>query len=283
MKPTALPVNFHIGIQRAGSSYLNNLFRAHPDISLSSVQEVNFYTTQFSKGTEWYLGTFDEKPFRIDTSPHYFIRGAEAAPRIAAALPDEHPKFLLIVRNPVDFLYSFYQLKIRYKQLHREYPGKHRNFLDFCRQHPEFVKLGKFYEQLNTLWLPYFSKDQFKIILFEEYVKNEQQAVQEILDFFGLPQVVLQAPPSAKNATLAHPLLGKVKQWVVQSKALTRWLKSSKWFNYIYNNYLISSKKLPADQRRQVAALLNEDVQNLGRFIGKPLTQWSDFDPANFA
>lgn len=64
-----LPTLFHLGTPRAGNSFLLNLLSSHPDVSLSPMQKVNFYTSNWERGFEWYLTRFPAKGRRVDTSP----------------------------------------------------------------------------------------------------------------------------------------------------------------------------------------------------------------------
>ena len=118
-----LPTRFHIGTQRAGSSYIYNLLKSHPGVSLSPRQEIHFYTRKFEQGVDWYLSNFGSGGTPIDTSPKYFHRGEVVAPRIKTMLGDARPYFLLVLRNPIDYAFSHFRMHQRQGALPGEAPG----------------------------------------------------------------------------------------------------------------------------------------------------------------
>jgi hypothetical protein len=69
-------------------------------------------TTHYEKGFKWYMAQFPAEGTRIDTSPTY-VHSEVGAPRIKEAVGAEAPRFLLIVRNPIDYARSHYQMQVR--------------------------------------------------------------------------------------------------------------------------------------------------------------------------
>ena len=134
-----LPHLFHIGTKKAGSTYLFNLLRAHPDVTLS-FQEVAFYTRHFDRGVEWYINSFAKNGYAVDTSPKYFMQGKQAAPRIERLVTDPPPLFLLILRNPIDYVHSHYQMHLRtgyFRQHRTTYPKVPKNGI-YIQESPSY-------------------------------------------------------------------------------------------------------------------------------------------------
>ncbi len=277
----ALPLHFHIGTQRAGSTYLYNLLKAHPDISLSTFQEVSFYSNNFQRGTGWYADTFPQNGLRIDTSPVYFKMGHEVAPRIKAALQDQHPKFLVILRNPIDYVYSHYLMHLQngfFKNNSDKYPEMPKKFIDFIERYPNYLERGCYYTILEKNWLSAFDPSQFKIIFFEEFTANTDHAIAEILSFFGVPPMKLTTLPSSKNKMFRYPLLYKARNIIVKSRTLTRLLKNNSLFNVFYEKFLTSkAPPLSMQDRGQLQSSFSREVLALKSFTGRIPDQWKDF------
>ena len=237
-----LPHLFHIGTQKAGSTYLFNLLRAHPDVTLS-FQEVAFYTRHFDRGVEWYINSFAKNGYAVDTSPKYFMQGKQAAPRIKRLVTDPPPLFLLILRNPIDYVHSHYQMHLRtgyFRQHRTTYPKVPKNLVDFLELYPNYLERGRYCQILEEQWLSYFDQTQFQIVSFERFIAHTDDVLGRILDFFSLRDIELSTMSTSKNAMLRHPFLYKVKEMVTKSPRLTSLLRNSKLFNFFYEGYLTS-------------------------------------------
>jgi hypothetical protein len=280
------PSLFHIGTQKAGSTYLYNLLAGHPDVTLSHLTEVNFFTKNFTKGFDWYSSQFPEGRNKIDASPKYFMLGKEAAPRIKdyseKFLQGIEPKFLLILRNPIDYLNSHFQMQLRqswFKKNPNLYPKISNNIVEFVKMYPQYLERAYYYKILNQHWLKYFNQEQFIIIFFEDFITDYQSAFKEIFTFWGLPEVELKAPEVSKNAVMNNQLLLKAQKMVIGNAKLKKALKSSKFFNNIYSRFLsgAGSQRLSADQRAYLRDIFKEDVAKLKDMLGREVECWGDF------
>jgi hypothetical protein len=276
-----LPIRFHIGTPRAGSSFLFNLLKAHPDVSLSPSQKINFYSEHFERGFDWYLGNFVDDGCPIDTSPTYFLQGDRVGPRIKQAVGTTLPLFLLVLRNPIDYTYSHYQMQIRQGFFTRRrdlYPYMPNNFAEFAYQYPEWSSRGKYAEILQLHWFPHFDAKQFKILLFEDLVQNTHLETSAILSFFRLPPHPISTVASSRNTTLRYPSLHYARRALNKLPRVKRRLKQSSAFNYAYEHYLTDkSSKLGAHDRADLARLFRDDVNDLKQLLGHGIRPWQDF------
>lgn len=90
-----------IGMPRAGTTWLYENFKKHPDICISDHKEINRYLLDMND--RHYLDFFSDsnKKVCLDISPLYFF-DTEALARISA----NHEKVILIVRNQEDWIES---------------------------------------------------------------------------------------------------------------------------------------------------------------------------------
>ena len=275
-----LPHLFHIGTQKAGSTYLYNLLRAHPDVTLSS-QGIAFYTGHFDRGVGWYVNSFAEGGYAVDTSPKYFMQGKQAAPRIKRLVTDPPPLFLLILRNPIDYVHSHYQMHLRtgYFRQHRTmYPKVPKNLEDFLELYPNYLERGRYCQILEEHWLSHFDRSQFEIVSFEKFITRTDDVLGGILSFFRLRDLELSTASTSKNAMLRYPLLYKAKAMVAKKPLLTSLLRNSKLFNLFYERYLTSgTPQLSQSDRDLLRGYFAEDVERLKKIVGREMPEWIDF------
>jgi hypothetical protein len=110
MKENLQPPSFiGIGAQRAGTSWLYNCLRDHPEIYMPQ-KEVHFFDIHYEKGIEWYFDLFSplNKGIRSgEITPDYMF-DEQAILRLKKHAPDT--KLVVILRSPLDRAYSAYNL-----------------------------------------------------------------------------------------------------------------------------------------------------------------------------
>jgi hypothetical protein len=277
-----LPTRFHIGTQRAGSTFLFNLLKSHPDVSVNPTQAIEFYGARYHQGFEWYLSGFPAEGIRIDTSARLFLYGDVAAPRIKEAVGADAPRFLLVLRNPVDYARSHYEYQLRRGMLERNrdlYPVLPGSFVQFTRRYDEWLSLARYAYLLQNFWFSHFDRSRFKIVLFEDLVAEPDRVCREILDFFGVSARPLGTAPASQNRTMRHPALHVVRRALKRGPpGLRKLLKGSRLLNWVYLNWMVQrTPMLSAGDRAAVAALLADDVAALKKLLGHEIPQWGDF------
>jgi Sulfotransferase domain len=261
---------------------LFNLLKAHPEVSLSPLQKINFYSSNWERGFEWYVAQFPAGGRRVDTSPTYIRWGEVAAPRIRDALGADAPRFLLVLRNPIDYARSHYQMQARQGRLERDrdrYPELPDTFLGFVRRYDEWLDRARYAHLLNDYWFPHFDRSRFKIVLFEDLVTQTDRVSAEMLEFFGLPARPLDTVPLSQNRTLRNPAFHALRRGLNRGpRGLKQFVKRGRVFNYVYLNWMVQQETtLSPEDRSALAELLAEDVAALKELLGQDLPQWPDF------
>lgn len=280
-----LPTRFHIGLPRGGSSFLFNLLRSHPGVTLNPVQDINYYTLNFDRGLDWYLDGFAGDGVRIDTSPTYFRMFDVAGPRIKQTLGAREPRFLLVLRNPIDYARSHWQMSVRQGTFEREpdvYPEIPARFLDFARRYGDWLCRARYAELLERHCFSQFDRSCFRIVLFEDLVSRTDEVAAEILEFFELPRRPLSTPALSQNRTLRHPVFHRLRRGLNRGPAgLKRFVKRHRVFSEIYLRLMVqkSAPQLPPADRAALAELFADDVARLRMLLGRDLSEWQDFAP----
>ena len=101
----ALPNLIVIGAQKCGTSGLHYYLSLHPEVSMSTPKELNFFIAErnFQRGLEWYSRHFDPAArCRGEASPNYtaYPQHLGVPERIAEVVPDV--RLVYIVRDPIE-------------------------------------------------------------------------------------------------------------------------------------------------------------------------------------
>ena len=111
-----MPAVIGVGLMRSGTTWLDELLRAHPEIQMPHhTKELDFFSFHYDKGVSCYVSNyFPIKPgSKIwgDISPTY-ITNKEHVNRIKTLLPEA--KIIISLRNLYDLTVSIYNHYLRY-------------------------------------------------------------------------------------------------------------------------------------------------------------------------
>jgi len=283
MEVSGLPRLFHIGTQKAGSSFLYNVLQQHSDISLSEYSEVQFYNKHYARGRDWYVSTYKKKDRRIDISPKYFMMGDVVAPRIKEVVGGSDPRFVIILRNPIDYLNSHFQLqKLNgfFDHWKEKYPNFTPDLVEFVTRYPEYTERAMYHNIFTNNWLSHFDRSQFLVLFFEDVIRKKQESLDKILSFWGAPSYSFDFENVSRNPMLRNSFLHRLKRKVARRPRLKRMLKNSSLFHFVYSNFLTesSSDTLSDTDRVHLKKLFDEDVEQMESMLGEKIRVWRDFE-----
>lgn len=174
-----LPDFLVIGAQRAGTTWLYNQIKEHPEICLGKHRkEIFFFNRYYNRGVDWYKSHFAHcrnEQIIGEVTPSY-IEGENIAKRIYELIPEA--KLIAILRNPIDKVYS--HCKKRVIDL-----GLEPSFLVDINTYIERADIALYYKQIKR-FLKYFPEDRIKILIFEEMVKNPDKNIRGVFNFIGV-------------------------------------------------------------------------------------------------
>jgi len=204
---------FIVGMPKAGTSALYYFLKQHPEIFMSEDKEPNYFCTDLiEESDKFHKKQFEEFRYReeesylklFDNTDNYKIVGEastqylfskEAAQNIYDFNPDA--KIIIIIREPVSFLYSYHS------QLLRNVREDIKDFNKAIASESERKKLNKYPPNIRfpsqlyySTWVNYaeqieryikvFHKSQIKILVYEEYKKDNLKYYKEVLNFLGV-------------------------------------------------------------------------------------------------
>lgn len=173
-----------IGAARSGTTSLFKYLESHPDIFMSEIKEINFFSNEkyWKLGFDWYCEHFSgATQFRIgeaSTSYTCFPHLSNVPERIHSFLPGL--KMIYVVRDPIDRLISHY--------IHRVIRGlESRELSDIVSNYRDDFLLaqGRYFLQIQQ-YLEFFPMQDIYCFSIDNLKNNPIQTVKSIYEFLGV-------------------------------------------------------------------------------------------------
>lgn len=195
---TRLPDFLIIGAMKSGTSTLQAQLATQPGVFMTTPKEPNFFSDDdiFARGMGWYQGLYDDAaPGDLlgEASTHYtkLPTHPQAVARIAAVL--EAPRFVYVIRNPVERALSHY--------LHEWSRGTvGRDVAKAFAAMPEFVDYGRYGMQLAP-YLEAFGRDSLMLTSLEQIKADPQGELARVGAHVGVANPVWDHGLGAQNVS----------------------------------------------------------------------------------
>ena len=297
-----LPNFLILGAARAGTTSLYYYLRQHPEVFMSPIKEVNFFAYDISSMEQ--LTNLSEHDFPIKTITDYqklFKPGkdskaiGEASPRylwhpsapkkIQQMIPDA--KFIVILRNPIQRAFSSY---LMYFNQGRE----KRSFRQAIEEEIQLSQSGKwplgqmtyvgqgFYTKHLENYFHYFQRDQFQIILYEDYKVDLPGTLHQIFRFLGVSEDVASFDSLPRHNVSGLPK-NKVIDFLLKPRKFTKTIRRyipKKIHDPVFY-YFMSVKErnmmktdMEPHVRRKLIGIYRDDVLKLQNLLARDLSHW---------
>lgn len=229
-QPRALPGAVILGAQKSGTSSLHNYLVQQPGVIEPLRKEVHYFDIAYERGEAWYrahFGPLGAPGLNLDSSPYYLFH-----PAVPQRLHDLVPKAKLIVllRDPVRRAYSHYwherdkkRETLSFEDAIAAEPERlgdsHQQLAagtlqrSHAHQHFSYLARGRYAEQLER-WFKLFPREQFLLLRFEDLAREPLAALNQTLDFLGLPPataVSLEARNTRQYPSLAESTAARLR------------------------------------------------------------------------
>jgi hypothetical protein len=172
-----------IGAMKAGTTSLYHYLRAHPEVSMPPVKELDFFVgrVNWRRGLDWYAKHFEgaagASAIGEASTAYTKYPVVEGVPeRIVAHLPDV--RLIYVVRDPIERIRSHYQ--------HRVALGAERAPLrQAVLQNPMYLNCSRYALQLEQ-YLKHFQRDQILLLTSEDLRHNRKAALHRAYEFLGV-------------------------------------------------------------------------------------------------
>jgi sulfotransferase family protein len=195
---------FIVGAQRSGSTYLYQMLDAHPEVLMAKPirPEPKFFLDQSNilKGRDEYekiyFSELNEMHKYIGEKSTSYIESSVVAKHIKGFYPEA--KILIILRNPATRAYSNYKFSVSNNIETNTFKDALRleaTRLEQAPKHSSSVNPFAYYERglyskYISKYLNMFSSEQVKVIIFEEFVSN-QNAISELYEYLAVDSTFL--------------------------------------------------------------------------------------------
>lgn len=296
------PSFFIVGAPKAGTTALCKYLNRHPQLFIPPEKELRYFSQNPPRiSLDKYLEFFQEGEGKIcgEGTPSYLSH--EFTPQ---AIYDFNPdaKIIIMLREPVALLHSFHAQLLwngntedvedfptalaleSERRQGRHIPQKCTN--PQVLYYRDFVN---FTEQIKRYW-ERFGKDNVKIILFDDFIRDSEKNYQETLEFLGVEPTfktefnVINDRKKVRSRFLQdlykrppRKLLEKGKYLIPlpqhQRRALLEKIKE--WLK-TFNRTKLSpkNKSLPLDIHRELQKEFIPEIENLSQLIERDLSGW---------
>lgn len=297
-----LPNLFVPGASKSGTTTLHHYLNQHPDIWMSADKETCFFSDdeRYITGKKYYFSLFEkgrECIYRGESSTGYMVQ-----PQAIARIKKDtvNPKFIFILRNPIDRVFSHYNWLVGNGFEHRSFE---QAFLSNIHQEISFSTSEPYYYHYScygkwlSMYYEAFGAENIHIITLEDLKKDPIKTLNTCFEFLNLSAIhQFHKIKLNKTIILKNPGFYR-KSMILMSKQGDNWMKTiyrrmipdltrikirKTLINFLEHvKYNFAESYVPPQpsntQRVWLTKYFNEDVFLLKKITGKEFPQWPDF------
>jgi hypothetical protein len=281
-----LPNFLVIGAMKAGTTSLYHYLRAHPEVFMPAIKELDFFAEEgnWRRGFGWYAKQFreaDPKAVAVGEAStvytkHPNYRGVPE--RIAAHLPDV--RLIYVVRDPIERIRSHYQ--------HRVAVGAEKNPVDRAvLENPTYLNFSRYAFQIEQ-YLPHVPRERILVITSESLRRDRRDTIRRVYDFVGVATGFV--PPTLDREyyrTEGRPVYPPAV-WSLRRTA-KRWIPGAKRAKEFVDSIGVRRRRraspdaktgrsdrlpIPDHVRRTLERELRDDVRRLREYLPTGFDGW---------
>jgi|SRR5579872_6862655 len=207
-----------IGAKRGGTTSLHRYIREHPSVrplvpGIRHIKGVHYYDSNHVRGLRWYRSHFplqagghhlarpDLSPAIAGEASPYYLFHPLAAERLARDFPAV--RIIVSLRDPIDRAYSHYKEAIHHGRETLSFEAAleaedervrgeaerivaEPGYCSVAHEHLAYLAQSRYLDVLPR-WFSLFPRDQFHIMVSEDFYADPDRHVNEIWRFLGLP------------------------------------------------------------------------------------------------
>lgn len=265
------PTFIGIGVMKSATTWLSECLRQHPDVYLSELKEIHYFSIKYNLGIEWYSEQFkksDDYSAVGEFSVSYFD-DFKYIDRIKSDLGNV--KILINLRDPISRFVSHLKHIYRVEDFNKE-EVKYNIDIDFfnhiTQRFPSLLRKGLYYPMINYCQ-QIFGANNVLITTKEDIDKNPKEVIKTVFEFLNVDD---KFEPSIIEKNVS---VGIIPKSIFLEKLRVSIYRFSK--NYIPKIILLFRKYRIGEiyrkfNNKNVQISLNEDVQkHLYKYYSKDL------------
>ena len=171
-----------IGSAKSGTTTLYEYLQRHPSVFLPALKEPEFFSNNsvFGRGPAWYEGLFagaatNQICGEASTTYTRWPHTPDVPRRIMDFMPN--PKFIYLMRNPVERAYSHYCHHMRLEVT--------MTFEEALSQNSIYLDCSLYASQIDQ-YLRFFREEAFLFIVFDDLVIDPQSVMTKVENFLNI-------------------------------------------------------------------------------------------------
>lgn len=199
-----LPNLIIAGVHKAGTTSVFTYLSGHPEVCASSKKEIGFFMPlkfnqpipDLKEYASYFIHCNNRKKYTLEASPSYLYGNEKIGDALKEKLPDV--KLIVILRNPTERLYSFYESVTINGMLQGN--DSFRNFVEKSIAFAGKTDLQKtinneyylrgveegIYINYIPYWLNSFHSINLKVLFFEDLKKDTPSFIKEICEWLNI-------------------------------------------------------------------------------------------------
>jgi len=276
------PDFLYIGMPRAGSTWLYEVLRAHPDIYVPPAKDIYFFDRYFDRGLKWYSDFFKEAGTAKAAGElsHDYYYSPEAAKRIHHTLPEV--RLICCLREPISWAVSAYNYSRMLKTLKPAFGVPDDiSFGEFIRL-PQITHMLDYSENLKRYY-DLFAPEQILVLFFDELGEDAEAFSQKVFSFLEVDQEFTHAVVGEKINPVMKPRSPLAAKLVYQGGRMLRKcgltnlagaIKRHPLFWRTFFNGPDSDKCEPSiEDKKYLRGMLEHDQPALESLLGRTLPE----------
>ena len=304
---TRTPNLFIVGAPKSGTTSLYEYLKDHPQVFMSVVKEPCYFAADlaFDHSGNFLVYERDAKLYDdlwtdagdarvLGEGSTRYLYSHDAPALIHKASPDA--RIVAMLRNPVDMIHSLHAHKLAagteditdFKEALNSEADREQGRRLPAHSNPKlstYRDRAKFGEQLPR-WFDEFGRDNVRVIIFEDMVKDSPAEFRSLLEFLGIdPNYTPESfaahntAHGARSTLIRRVLNGRFPQWLVwgllptivgdaRTRGFVRRFRHS-WFH----RKPITRGKISVELRQRLEDDFAPDVARLSALLGRDMAQ----------
>jgi len=262
-----------IGATKSATTWLQRSLQLDPMVYMPN-PELHFFSREYERGEDWYCEQFKVPATArlVGEKSNSYLESIEAAARIHAALPSV--KLIAQLRNPIERAYSDYCMLFRRGEVGREIA---RHLDPRSPSGSRFLGWGLYYKQLQP-FLDLFPSDRLLLLLYDDMSIDPDAQVVRARNHLGLPPassgIKVNEKVKDRDSAVLSPTLRTLFRPLKPVLAPVRETKPFKFLHALAARRT-AYPPLTGELRKRLSEYFAQDVESLGRHMGRDLSAWS--------